>query len=170
MGPLRFKKVNHSSLRTEEYSHQSETHSKMAAKMNINFSNRKAKIRVRSDAGKNAKMINIKFRSSLMSLVLFMTSSLSFAGFPVSAYLENKSNEVLTGYIWGVGKGLLVSNKYIRGTSHGPMFCPNKKFTSEPKAFDFLQMLDREISRTKPNINDDIEILIFQAMLNELKC
>lgn len=99
-----------------------------------------------------------------------MTTSLSFAGFPVSAYLENKSNEVLSGYIWGVGKGLLVYNMYIRGTSHGPMFCPNKKFTAEPKVFDFLQMLDREISRTKPSINEEIEVLLFQAMLNELKC
>ena len=138
--------------------------------MSINFINQTAKIRVRSDSGMIVRLINKKFRSSLMSLILFMTSSLSFAGFPVSVYLENKSNEVLSGYIWGVGKGLLVSNKYIRGTSHGSMFCPNKKFTAEPKAVDFLQMLDREISRTKPSINEDIEILLFQAMLNELKC
>jgi hypothetical protein len=138
--------------------------------MSINCTNRNAKIRFRSDAGTTVKIFNKKFRSSLMSLILFITTSLSFAGFPVSVYLENKSNEVLSGYIWGVGKGLLVSNKYIRGTSHGPMFCPNKKFTTEPKAFDFLQMLDREISRTKPSINEDIEILLFQAMLNELKC
>lgn len=138
--------------------------------MGINFTNRNATIKVRSDAGTIVRIIYKKYRSSLMSLILFMTTSSSFAGFPVSVYLENKTNEVLSGYIWGVGSGLLVSNKYIRGTSHGPMFCPNKKFTVEPKAFDFLQMLDREISRTKPSINEDIEILLFQAMLNEMKC
>lgn len=138
--------------------------------MNINFINRNAKTIVQSDIGTIGAMINKYCRSSLISLILFLTSNLSFAGFPVSAYLENKSNEVLSGYIWGVGKGLLVSNKYIRGTSHGPIFCPNKKFTSEPKASDFLQMLDREIFRTKPSINEEIEILLFQAMLNELRC
>lgn len=106
----------------------------------------------------------------LYSLII---GGVAFAGYPVNVYEENKSNELIKMYVFGLANGYLNSNVYMRSTTAGPMFCGNPAknlVLSRLKLPDFLSILDTEISKEGPATNKNIEVLLLQGMLNELTC
>lgn len=124
---------------------------------------------------KNAfKMLRLnKSLKILISLIITLGSTISAAGYSVQAYKENKSNDLMKMYIYGLGNGYLYSNVYMRGTSIGPIFCPNPDAgfkISEMKLDNFITILDFEILQKKPNNNTDIETILLQGMMNFLSC
>lgn len=105
--------------------------------------------------------------------LLLVSGGYVFAGFSVDTYKDNSESEIIQAYIWGVGNGLLNANVYIRGTALGPMFCPNPSknyILSKLRNDDFVRILENEIVRVRASGSENIEKLLFQGMLNDLKC
>jgi hypothetical protein len=102
-----------------------------------------------------------------------LIGNVAFAGYSVDVYVENKSNELIQMYVFGLANGYLNSNVYMRSTDAGPMFCANPAknlILSRLKLPDFLKILDAEISKEGLATSKNIEKLLLQGMLNELKC
>jgi hypothetical protein len=115
----------------------------------------------------------INFYKKLLVLIPIFIGNAAYAGYSVDSYLENKSNELMQMYVFGVANGYLNSNVYMRKTEVGPIFCPNLQknlILSKLRLPDFLKILDAEISKESPGATKNIEVLLLQGMLNELKC
>ncbi len=114
--------------------------------------------------------IYLKF---VTAFLLLISGGYAFAGFSVDTYKNNSESEIIQAYIWGVGNGLLNANVYIRGTALGPMFCPNPSknyILSKLRNDDFIRILENEIVRAGAGGSENIEKLLFQGMLNDLRC
>jgi hypothetical protein len=109
----------------------------------------------------------------LILLYLVAAGGVAFAGYSVDVYQENKSNELIKMYVFGLANGYLNANVYMRSTDAGPMFCANTDknlILSRLKLPDFLRILDMEISKEGLATNKNIEKLLLQGMLKELNC
>ena len=115
----------------------------------------------------------INFNKKLLASISIFFGNFAYAGYSVDSYLENNSNELMQMYVFGVANGYLNSNVYMRKTESGPIFCPNPAknlILSKLRLPDFIKILNAEISKEGPGTTKNIEILLMQGMMSELKC
>ena len=101
-------------------------------------------------------------------IILFLLSSSSFAELPLKTYLEMKSENFTTSYIWGMARGMLWVSTVQEDAGGKALFClPNHKSLSGE---DISNLLDREISKQIYKDSDPVELIFLSALERNYPC